>query len=353
MPATRPPLRAAIIGTARVGSFFDDLLTATPELIPSSQASCYATHPRTQLVAGCDLDAGRLETFGKRWGVAALYTDFREMLARESLDLVSVTTSWSHTKDEILPEVARSGVRGIYSEIPIATSMAKANEIIRLAEEHGVRFASAYPRRWNPRYQAVRRLIEQGTIGDVISITVVGAGNLLHDTSHDFDAMSYWAGGPEPAWAVGRVEPEPVDGKGRTIQDAKGSGYVEHTNGVRFFVEGLSFPGASTFVISGTGGRIITMNDCREVELWRHPPVASDRWLTRESQPRPPQTHSTHFLALQELIDAIDGGREPFNNARVAARNMEYCLALHASQRRGGGRVTFPIEDQQISIDAW
>ena len=49
---TAAPLRAAVIGTARVGSFFDDLLTATPELLPSSQASCYATHPRTQLVAG-------------------------------------------------------------------------------------------------------------------------------------------------------------------------------------------------------------------------------------------------------------------------------------------------------------
>jgi predicted dehydrogenase len=347
------PLRVAIIGTARVGNFFDDLLTATPELIPSSQASCYAAHPRTQLVAGCDLNRERLETFGKRWGVTALYTDFREMLAREKPDVVSVTTSWSHTKDEILPEVAHSGVRGIYSEIPIATSMAKANEIVRLVEENGVKFASAYPRRWNPRYQAVRKLIERGEIGDVISITVVGAGNLLHDTSHDADAMSYWAGDPEPAWAVGRVEPEPLDNHGRPIQDAKGSGYVEHKNGVRFFIEGLSFPGSSTFVISGTKARIVTMNDCRDVELWRHPPVASDRWLTREPQPRPEFQHSTHYLALSELIAAIDEDHEPFNNARVAARNMEYALAIHASQRRGGGRITFPLEDQDLRIDAW
>jgi len=348
-----PPLRAAIIGTARVGSFFDDLLAATPELIPSSQASCYATHPRTQLVAGCDLNAERLETFGRRWGVTSLYSDFREMLAREKPDIVSVTTSWSHTKDEILPEVARSGVRGIYSEIPIATSMAKANEIIRLVEQHGVRFASAYPRRWNPRYQAVRALIDSGAIGTVLSITVIGSGNLLHDTSRDADVMSYWAGDPEPTWAVGKVEPEPIDSGGKTVQDAKGNGYIEHANGVRFFIEGLSFPGSSTFVISGTGGRIVTMNDCRDVDLWTHPAVESDRWMSRVNQSRPPQSHSTHFLALSELIASIDAGREPFNNARVAARNMEYCLALHSSHRRGGARVTFPLEDQDLSIDAW
>ncbi len=171
---TAPPLRAAVIGTARVGSFFDDLLTATPELIPSSQASCYATHPRTQLVAGCDLDQGKLEAFGKRWGAmgeVALYTDFREMLAKEKPDVVSVTTSWTHTKDEILPEVAKSGVRGIYSEIPVATSMASANNIIRLTDQHGVKFASAYPHRWNPHYQHVKHLIDDGAVGDVISIT--------------------------------------------------------------------------------------------------------------------------------------------------------------------------------------
>jgi predicted dehydrogenase len=350
---SRPPLRAAVVGTARVGSFFDDLLTATPELLPSSQASCYATHPRTLLVAGCDLDPAKLETFGRRWGVGALYTDFRELLARERPDVVSVTSSWGHTKDEILPDLACSGVKGIYSEIPIATSMAKANEIIREVERHGVKFASAYPRRWNPRYRAIKRLVDAGEIGEIISITTVGAGNLLHDTSHDFDAMSYWAGDPEPAWAVGRVEPEPLDKEGKPIQDAKGSGYVEHKNGVRFFVEGLSFPGSSTYVISGTTGRTITINDCRDVDLWRHPPLASDRWMSHERQPRPEFVRSTHYLALSELIEAIDKDREPSNNARVAARNMEYRLAIHASHRQGGWRVTFPLADQQLAIDAW
>jgi len=350
-----PPLRAAVIGTARVGSFFDDLVAATPELIPSSQASCFTSHPRTQLAAGCDLDSQKLSTFGERWGVPKdhLYTDFHEMLAKEKLDVVSVTTSWSHTKDDILPTLARSGVRGIYSEIPVATSMGHAGELLSLVEKHGVKFASAYPRRWNPRYQAVKKLVADGEIGDLVSITVVGAGNLLHDTSHDFDAMSYWACDPDPAWAVGRVEPEPIDNHGKPIQDAKGSGYVEHHNGVRFFVEGLSFPGSSTYVLSGTRGRIITINDCRDVDLWRHPPVASDRWMTRETQPRSEFTRSTHYLALSELIAAIDEDRQPFNNARVAARNMEYCLAIHASQRSCGGRITFPLEDQQLAIDAW
>ena len=46
-PSDGRPLRAAIIGTGRVGGFFEERLAAAPELIPSSHAACYAAHPRT------------------------------------------------------------------------------------------------------------------------------------------------------------------------------------------------------------------------------------------------------------------------------------------------------------------
>jgi predicted dehydrogenase len=77
--------RAAIIGTARVGSWYDDLLKETPEQIPSSHAGCYAALPQTELVAGSDLDPERLQKFGEKWGLpaSALYADYRQMLERE------------------------------------------------------------------------------------------------------------------------------------------------------------------------------------------------------------------------------------------------------------------------------
>jgi predicted dehydrogenase len=345
------PLRAAIIGTGNVGSSFDDRLTTTPELIPSSHAGCYVAHPRTRLVAGCDLNRERLEGFGERWGVAALYTDFREMLARERPDIVSVTTRWSRTHDEIVPEVARSGVRGIFAEKPLATSMAVANQIVRLVEQNGIKLQCAYPRRFNVRYQAVRALIERGEIGDVVSVTIIGAGTLLHDATHDTDAMAYFAGDPEPEFALGQIEPEIVNRQGEKLQDARGNGYVQHANGVRFFLEGISFAGSSSFIISGTEGRIVAMNDCQEVDLWRHPAERRDRWLTREPQPVPHMVKSAPLLGVEDLVDAIDNDREPVCNVRQAARFMEYCLAFHSSHRRGG-RVSFPLEDEQLSIDA-
>ena len=37
-------------------------------------------------MAGSDLDPERLQQFGEKWGVQALYADYQEMLEKEDLD---------------------------------------------------------------------------------------------------------------------------------------------------------------------------------------------------------------------------------------------------------------------------
>jgi predicted dehydrogenase len=258
-----------------------------------------------------------------------------------------------------VPHVARHGVgsggsvRAIWGEKPLATSMAEANEVIRAVEQNGVTFQGTHPRRWTPRYQAVKALIEGGEIGDLISVTIVGTGDMIHNGSHDTDAMTFFAGDPEPDFAVGHMEPEALNHKGLPIEDARGNGYVVHKNGVRFFIEGLSFQQSTSFVISGTKGRIHTINDCKHVDLFRHPAEKADRWMSHQHFDMPPIVKSPPLQQLEDLVDALDTGRPAICNARQMARFMEYGLAFHSSHRRGGGRVSFPLEDQSLSIDAW
>jgi predicted dehydrogenase len=361
--ASPTPYRAGIIGTARVGSWYDDLLAETPELIPSSHAGCYAAHPKTRLVTGSDLDRERLDRFGERWGVPpeARYPDFREMLSGERPDLVSITTAWGHDHADIAPLVVESGARGVFCEKPIATSMAEADRIVdavgrRDAPGGGVRFACAYLRRWNPRYLALRAAVDAGVIGDLRSITAIGVGNLMHTASHYVDVMAYLAGDAPPAFAWGRVEPIPQDARSPIARvDPEGSGCVELQNGVRLFLEGIS-GGAITFVLSGSAGRLLVLNDAREAQLWRPPAGAegrAGRWLVPESLALPPQERSPVLMALEDLVDCVETGREPACSERHAARAMEMCLALHASHRRDGGRVAFPLEDRELSVDTW
>ncbi|MGH2351992.1 MAG: Gfo/Idh/MocA family oxidoreductase [Chloroflexota bacterium] len=218
---------------------------------------------------------------------------------------------------------------------------------------HGVQLVCAYYRRWNPRYHALRALIDEGSIGRLVSITAIGVGNLMHAGTHYADIMAYLAGDAEPAFAWGRIEPIPPDAKSPTAKvDPVGSGYVELQNGVRLFLEGPS-GGAIAFVVSGTAGKIVALNDAREAELWRRPTEGADRWLTREALNLPAPRRSPALLALEDLVESIEQGREPACSERHAARAMELCLALHASHRRGGCRVRFPLDDHDLRIDTW
>lgn len=275
------------------------------------------------------------------------------MLAKEKPDIVSITTAWGHDHAAIAPVVAESGVKAIFCEKPIATSMAEAERIVRAVEDHNVTFACAYYRRYSARYHALRKLFDDGAIGRVVSITAIGISNLMHAGTHYADIMAYLCGDPDPAFAWGRIEPIPPDAKSPTAKvDPLGSGYIEMRNGVRLFLEGVT-GGAITFLVSGTAGRLLITNDARNAELWRKPEGSSDRWFEREDVALPPHTKSRSMAALEDLIEALEAGRTPLSDARLSARAMELCLALHASHRNGGCRVDFPLKDKDLSVDTW
>ena len=283
--------------------------------------------------------------------------------------MVSVVTSWGHDHAAIIPVVAATpGVKAINAEKPLATSMAEANEIVRLVQANGIKLACAYLRRWNPRYHFLKRQIDEGAVGRLLSITAVGISNLMHAGTHYADIMAYLAGDPEPAFAWGRIEPIPPDAKSPTAKvDPLGSGYIELQNGVRLFLEGVS-SGAISFVISGTEGKLIVMNDGRDADLWRTPAAgqspagsagqspagsAGGRWLERQTLEMPEQTRSSVLLVLEDLVRCVQQGGEPACSERHATRAMELCLALHASHRRGGQRVEFPLQDLDLGVDTW
>lgn len=81
-------MRVGIVGCGRIASEFEDLASEHP----ASIAGAFAAIGNTELVAAANRGQQRLESFGKRWGVQALYQDYRDMIARESLDIVAIAT---------------------------------------------------------------------------------------------------------------------------------------------------------------------------------------------------------------------------------------------------------------------
>src|SRR5262245_31896918 len=115
-----PRYTAAIIGLGRVAHTIDDELVGSGWLLPFSHAGSYREVAEVDLIAGADPYPQQRAAFGPRWGVTRLYADYREMLERERLDIVSVCTS-ARPRAQIITEIARAnaGVKAIWAEKPL------------------------------------------------------------------------------------------------------------------------------------------------------------------------------------------------------------------------------------------
>ena len=103
---------------------------------------------RYEIAALCDLSAETAQLCAREYGVASVFTDWREMV-REDLDAVLVLTSGSHAPVAI--EAARAG-RHVFVEKPMCFSVAEGVEMVSAARDAGVTLMVGYPKRYDPAF---------------------------------------------------------------------------------------------------------------------------------------------------------------------------------------------------------
>ncbi len=167
---TDAPLRAAIIGTGRIGSALerDPLRTK-----PHTHAGWYVSHPHILLSGGADTNADRLQAFGVDWNIPAdrLFAAYPELLRVVAPDLVSIC-AYAPDRVAMARAALAAGARGLWLEKAVATSVASARALRAAAAAAGASVVVNHPRSQDPQYRAVRRLIADGTLGPLESIHV-------------------------------------------------------------------------------------------------------------------------------------------------------------------------------------
>lgn len=123
-----------------------------------------------ELVAICDISAEALQRYGEEFGVSRRYTRVAEMLDQEEPDIVVIST-WGVYHAELCKAAAGSGkVRAILVEKPISITAAECEEMIAAARQHGVLLAEGFKWRHDPQHLRVKELVEEGRIGQPMSI---------------------------------------------------------------------------------------------------------------------------------------------------------------------------------------
>ncbi|TRZ53481.1 MAG: gfo/Idh/MocA family oxidoreductase, partial [Dehalococcoidia bacterium] len=159
--------RAGIVGCGRIGSQFDD---DPKRKVVSTHAGAYFAVNEVELVAACDLDEEKLARCGQKWQIPSLYQDYREMLGKENLDILSICT-WNSTHLDITREAVNNGVRAIFCEKPIADSLKSAGEMINLCHEKGVILQIDHKRRFDRFHQEIKSFLQDERLGRIQQVT--------------------------------------------------------------------------------------------------------------------------------------------------------------------------------------
>ncbi|HEY3129508.1 MAG TPA: Gfo/Idh/MocA family oxidoreductase, partial [Acidobacteriota bacterium] len=194
--------RVGIIGLGRIATTLEDEVG-----IPGfSITGAFNVLPETRVVAGCNRGEERRRKFGERWGVKALYHDYREMLEKEKLDIVAVATQ-PPLHPEMVIAAAEAGVSGILCEKPMALSLGECDAMLAACEKSKVKLAINFSNRWSGQHEAVRQLSNSGRWGPLLHIVACShgckptpeweadtEGPLLHDAIHMLDLMRFFGG---------------------------------------------------------------------------------------------------------------------------------------------------------------
>lgn len=166
--------------------------------ISRSHAAAYDGLADITLVAMCDINRDALNNRADEYGVPNRYTDYQEMFADETLDIVSVCTH-APLHAPITIAAAKAGIH-VLCEKPLSVDLETADRMLKACNKAGVHLAVSHQFRFTPLFRHAKALIDAGKIGQLRSIREVGKGReagfeLMEMGVHYFDEMDFFLDG--------------------------------------------------------------------------------------------------------------------------------------------------------------
>jgi predicted dehydrogenase len=194
----------------------------------------------------------------------------------------------------------------------------------------------------------VKRIIDDHVLGDLIGVTCMMSGSLIHTGSHTYDMLHFWCG--EMVGAVGWLErPAPRDGP---IIDCGGSGHMVFQNGVHAYIVGHTRDYyIFQFDLAFTQGRIQIGNDICQVLRPQPSKLYSgfeelfvdSGFVLDDPYPHP---------MVYDLIHALEANAEPVMSVTNAITAFKMGLALFQSDREGHRLIEPADLDPTLRIES-
>lgn len=152
-----------------------------------------ARHPLVSLVAASGRNKERMAAACEELKIEKRYEDYDAMFAAEDLDAVCVATP-----DQAHHTVVMSALRhriNVLVEKPMTTDVQEAAEIVEAVRQTGLKLQVSYNHRWLAPYNATRKAVQEGKIGQPLMAYARKSNPIRVPTE-----MIPWTAGSSPAW---------------------------------------------------------------------------------------------------------------------------------------------------------
>ena len=220
-----------------------------------------------EMIAFCDLEIEKAEAAAKEYGneKAKVYTDYKELLKDESIDVVHVCTP-NRSHSSITVDVLEAGKHAM-CEKPMAKTSEEARKMLEAANRTGKKLTIGYQNRFRGDSRYLKNICDNGDLGDIyfakahairrravptwgvfLNEFEQGGGPLIDIGTHALDLTLWMLNNYKPKYVVGNVYHKlsgkenaanawgPWDPKKFTVEDSA-FGFITMENGATIVIE--------------------------------------------------------------------------------------------------------------------
>lgn len=333
-------------------------------------ASAYRRCPYAEVVAVASKSQQSARAFADRHAIADAFGDYRAMLARDDVDLVSVCVP-NHLHCEAALACAAAG-KHMICEKPMATSAEDARDMLAAARQADVRLMYAEDWIFAPALVRAREIVEEGALGELLylkakethsgthspyaqSRETCGGGAMIHLGIHPLgwvcamkrphrvvEVSACCSGGGEKNlkhkdyggedWAVATLTFDDgthalVEGNYITVG---GLDDVVELYGMKGVVK-VNLSQGSPISVYSQGGYEYAIEKADMTTGWTRPAVDEERALG-------------YYAEIAHFVDCVRNGREPAAGVR-GEDGLEAMVLCEAAYRSAATGATVRIEE--------
>jgi predicted dehydrogenase len=303
----------------------------------------------------CDLREDRGRPLAERLG-ADWVPDFREAVRREDVQVVNVCLPTALHLD-VATAAAEAG-KHVMVEKPLELNVARARQLIDVCRRNGVKLAAVLNRRFVYGTRRTHEVVRAGQLGRLVVADMrfkawrpqsyytdsgwrgtwsqEGGAALINQGIHGVDLLT-WIAGP-----VARVAGHARHLRHAIEADDTALAVAEFEHGALGVIE-------CTTSVTPRQGDWLELHGERGSILLEDYQIA--RWQLEGVEPGAPHPEEAllpgadrgvdlgHFLQIQDMADAVAGGRPPAVSGEDALHALAVVQAIYESERRGGSPV--------------